>query len=323
MMVGDLPPVAPVADPLYDDVLSAAVSAFQARHGLAADGLVGRKTLAALDRTVQQRIDQIVVNLDRMRHLPRQWEARRIEVNIADATLTFFEDDQPALRSAVIVGAPHHQTPVLATRMTAVVANPTWTVPYSIASKEILPKVRRDPSYLMDRDMRIVGRQDDPFGFGVDWTGISSRTFPFTLQQGSGEVNALGSVKFAGANRFSIFLHDTPNRSLFARTDRALSHGCVRVKEVNALARAVFGSGDAGAAFEAALASGEKKWLPLAQPVPIYLKYQTVFVANGKPNFRADVYGRDALYEQRLLDEPSADLLGLADRLTDEKRQPG
>lgn len=324
MTVGDLPPVVPLDDPLYDDAVSTAVAAFQARHGLKIDGLVGRNTLAALDRTVEQRIRQIVVNLDRLRHLPREREKRRVEVNIANASLTYFEDDRPALRSAVIVGAPGNQTPVLATRMTAVVANPAWTIPFSIASKEILPKLQHDPFHLLDRNMRIVDRPEDPFGFGVDWNAMSARTFPFTLQQRPGPGNALGRVKFAGGNRFSIFLHDTPRRSLFGRADRMLSHGCIRVQAVDRLARAVFGRDGTPDAFEEALAEGtETTWFPLAQPVAIYLEYLTAFVENGATHFRADAYGRDALYAERLLDRHPSELLGAVEESSAEKSQQG
>src|SRR5216683_2758492 len=199
----------------FDAAVEAAVRRFQARHGIAADGAVGPDTFGALNVPAAARVEQIRANLERWRELPRSWPKTRIEVNVPAATLTVIEGGEPRLVMRAIVGAEDHPTPVMRAHMSAVLFNPAWTIPASIAKNEILPKARRDPKYL-ERNHYV-------------YRGAS-------LQQLPGAGNALGRVKFEMPNIYDIYLHDTPSRPLFRRVSRSLSHGCVRLENPRELA---------------------------------------------------------------------------------------
>ena len=272
--------------------LVAGLKRFQLRHGLATDGRAGKDTLAALNVSVEQRIAQIVANLERWRWLPRQFPERYIAVNAADATLDFIDGTNPPLRLRVVVGETKHPTPVLRASIVGVTFNPPWNVPHSIARKEILPKLRRNPGYLQEQNMVIRnGSLDDPFGLGVDWRKVHPERFPYTLQQRPGPLNALGAIKLELPNKFDVYLHDTPSKKLFARAQRFFSHGCIRVDQVGQLAQRLL-----PADFRAPEAAerGETVTVWLRQSMPVYLLYVTAFDAEGVPQFRRDIYGRDA-----------------------------
>lgn len=279
--------------------LPAAVMAFQARHGLSVDGRVGQATLAALNLPLAARARQIATNLKVWRGLPRQWPAAYVRVNAAAALLELVENGATAHRARVIVGDPGHPTPLLAAEINAVTFNPDWTVPRSISVREILPKLRRNPDYLQQNSMTIIGREDDPFGLQLDWKAYSANNFPFQLRQAAGPKNPLGVVKFEMPNAQSVFLHDTPNRGTFAKASRALSHGCVRVEDAHGFAVRLIGSPQVWLDGSLAHADAEGKTItvPLGRTVPVYLLYFTVFVADGTLNFRSDVYGRNKAEE--------------------------
>jgi murein L,D-transpeptidase YcbB/YkuD len=289
-----LPPDPPAAG-LYDAPLEAAVRRFQARHGLAVDGLVGPLTRRALDVPLAARIRQIELNLERWRWLPRDLGPRSVMVNAAAATLALVEASGVVLASRVVVGDPGHPTPVLAAEIRALVLNPAWTIPESIVAEEILPELRRHPRYLLDHDIVVLDRLDaDPHGLAVDWSGLPAGGPLPRLQQRPGPANPLGRIKFDLPNRADVFLHDTPATALFARPVRTRSHGCVRVERAVELATHLLAGQDLGDrdALERALAPGTTRWVPVA-PVPVYLLYWTAFVEDGILHFRDDVYGRD------------------------------
>jgi L,D-transpeptidase YcbB len=272
--------------------IEAALRRFQARHGLAADGRAGKKTLEALNVSAAQRVEQIVANLERMRWLPRQLPSRHIAVNVADARLALIEDGATTLELRTIVGTEKHPTPMLQAQVVAVTFNPAWNVPTSIARKEILPKLKRNPGYLRDNDMVIRnGSADDPSGLAVDWRTLAR--FPYLLQQRPGAKNALGATKIELPNRFDVYLHDTPAKALFARPERFFSHGCVRVENVRVLAERLLGAD--GIVVPANTDGPATVSVPLRRSVPVYLTYQTAFVdAQGAVQFRRDAYGHDA-----------------------------
>ncbi len=279
------------------DAVSNAVKHFQSLHGLAVDGRVGPATLAALNVSPAARAEQIAINLEYWRLLPRVWPKRYIAVNTAAARLELVNNGAPIYTSRVIVGDPIHPTPVMTANIAAVTFNPSWTIPRSIAVKEILPRLRRDPTYLERSNIEILDRSTDPFGLQLDWQTYSRTTFPFQLRQIPGPHNALGLVKFEMPNGFDVYLHDTPDRSLFEKPTRALSHGCIRVECANELAErlidnpAVWLESD----LSGALADGRTATVHLAQSLPVYLLYFTAYAdENGSMNFRPDVYGRDA-----------------------------
>ncbi|HTY67287.1 MAG TPA: L,D-transpeptidase family protein [Alphaproteobacteria bacterium] len=283
--------------------LSLAVRAFQTRHGLDADARIGQRTLAALNVDAEQRANQIAANLERWRHLPRQFGPRYIAVNLADQSLELVEEGTSTFHTRVIVGDTRHQSPMIRATVTGVTFNPPWNVPPSIAVREMLPRLKRDPHYLAANDIVIVGRgDDDPFGLRVDWRRMSGQNFPFRLQQRPGVKNSLGVLKLEMANPWNVYLHDTPVKQLFARAQRGFSHGCIRVQQPGELARRLLDDPAwDGDAIAQGIAAGDTHTVPLRRPVPVYLLYWTAFVdADGAVNFRDDLYGRDAPVELAL-----------------------
>jgi murein L,D-transpeptidase YcbB/YkuD len=281
----------PNADPV------AAVKRYQQRNGLPVDGRPGALTLEMLNASAAERVAQIVANLERWRWLPRTFEPRYIAVNVPDQSLNLIENGTVLLTSRVIVGRPQTPTPIFRAIAIAVTANPPWNVPRSIAVKEILPRLRREPNYLATQDMVLLnGPPDDPTGAHIDWRRMSADRFPFQIQQLPGDKNALGKLKLELPNRFSVYLHDTPGKAAFAREERALSHGCIRVQEILPLAVLAIG-GDLNSAQEnldGLIAAGGTVQIPVGEPVPVYVLYWTVMATeDGSVGFRRDLYGRD------------------------------
>lgn len=282
----------PDADPV------AAVKRYQQRSGLTADGRIGALTLEMLNVPAAERVAQIAANLERWRWVPRTFETRFIAVNVPDQSLQFIENRKPLLTSRVIVGRPQTPTPIFRAMAVAVTVNPPWNVPYSIAVKEILPRLRRAPNYLATEGMVLLnGPADDPTGTRIDWPRVSADRFPYQIQQLPADKNALGKLKLELPNRFSVYLHDTPGKAAFGRDQRALSHGCIRVQEIMQLAALVIG-GDTNAAREsldARIATGATVQTPLIEPLPVYVLYWTAVAAeDGSVGFRRDLYGRDS-----------------------------
>ncbi|TYO88460.1 L,D-transpeptidase family protein [Oceanicella actignis] len=319
-LMGDLAEPAPAEDPeLFDEALERALRAFQRRHGLNDDGVAGALSFEALGASAQDRMRQAAVNLERIRWRPRAPAPRRIEVNLADFRMTLFENGAPVHSARIVAGkAPRFRTPEFDDEMTHLVFNPIWNVPRSIAVKEILPKLREDPAYLERNGMRLVGRDGAPLPpeqMPADFSAFDADRFPFLVKQDPSEENALGRVKFMFPNRFSIYMHDTPAKRLFARDRRAYSHGCVRVEDPFALARRLLAPQypDVDERMARWLEAGREVYVTLRPPMPVHIGYRTVWVAaDGTPQFRADVYGRDArLYEalraQGLSDPPSGE----------------
>lgn len=273
---------------VYDDALVRAVTAFQASHGLDPDGVLGPATLAELNVPVEARLAQIRANMERRRWASRTEAPKRIEVNIADQSLVLFEGGRPTLTMRTVVGRPANRTPMFDDAIERVAFNPPWNVPRSIATKEILPKLAKDPGYLT-RNNFVVQPGPGP---------VSVR-----LQQRPGPESALGLYKFDLPNAFDVYLHDTPAKSLFARPQRAFSHGCIRVEKPAELARALLAGNPSWpeSAIQAALDSGKTTFAPLQAPVPVSIGYWTVFVdAWGAPQFRRDLYGWDAQLLDRI-----------------------
>ena len=296
---GDLE--SPDGDDLFDEELEAAVVRFQDRHGLEADGVVGRKTRAALDLPVGERSRQIVLNMERWRWMPRHKDSRYILVNMAGFEMRVIENDVPTLRMGVVVGRPYRRTPAFTEAMTHVVVNPYWHVPPSLAVRDLLPKIREDRGYLERQGIRVFSdwtenaRELD--GRAMDWSGVSGRRFPYKLRQDPGPHNALGRIKFMLPNRFNIYLHDTPHREHFELSVRAFSSGCIRLEEPLALADYVLGDvGWSPERIRKTVAGGKRRVVTLSRPIPVYLVYWTAWAEkDGTVHFRDDVYGRDKL----------------------------
>lgn len=281
---------------VLDEPVMAALKKFQLRYGLDPDGLVGARTVLVMNTSRATRIQQLLATLERMRSLPRDFPSTAIFVNAAANQAEMVEDGQPVFTARVIVGTPANPTPVVAARFSSLQLNPPWTVPHSIATKEILPHLQRDPGYLAKQNMVILNRDDDPQGLTLDWKRYSKNHFPFVLRQLAGPATALGLVVFEMPNKFDVYLHDTPDRRLFALGDRFFSHGCVRVENPRVLASYLLRNNPqwTAEALDAAIATGETQRIQLAKSVPIFLLYQTVFVGrDDQVHFRDDTYGRD------------------------------
>ena len=292
---------------LFDNKLEQAVRRFQTHHGLAVDGIVGRATLPALNVPVSQRIEQIRINLERLRWLPRQLSPKSIRVNIADFQLLAREYAETVLEMKIIVGKPYRQTPEFSEQMTYLVLNPSWYVPRRIALRDKLPLIEKDPTYLGRNGYVLYKRGAesqqviDPTT--VDWQNPKAKTFPYRLRQIPGANNALGRIKFMLPNRFNVYLHDTPDRELFTRTKRTFSSGCIRLARPLQLAVWVMqGNPDWDQqALEQAIAKGRERVVKLPQPIPVDMIYLTAWgSAEGSAQFREDIYRRDAKVAETL-----------------------
>ena len=294
---GDLPVETEADDPeQFDEPLEAAVRHFQLRHGLDVDGAIGRRTLAAMNVPVQARIDQLRVNLERVRWVFRDLEERFLLVNIARFHVLLIEQGRVVWRTRAVVGRPYRQTPVFKARMTYLEFNPTWTVPPTILRDDLLPEFRRDPEALQRRRMSVIdhqGRRVDPAG--IDWSAVTARTFPYMLRQEPGPENALGRVKFMYPNPYHVYMHDTPARELFARAERTFSSGCIRLEDPLGLARLLLaGTEWDEQAIERVLAGGRTRIVNLPQPIPVLTLYGTAVAEGGRIHFATDIYNRDA-----------------------------
>lgn len=268
-------PASQLARAEMDDELIEAVRRFQTRHGLLADGVVGSRTLAALNAPIERQIAQVRLNL--ARGTPDRSHLRRyVEVNVPGFELHVVERGRIVLRSRVIVGEKDNETPIFDDWIRTIEINPYWYVPTSIVP-ELLDKEASRPGYLA--------------GNGFTWRGASGQS----LVQKPGPSNALGRIKFLFPNHHAVYLHDTSQRGLFGRSQRSLSHGCVRVEKPNDLAMALIGDqGWTRSRLDAAYASQKTQRIELAEPVPIFLDYRTAFAdESGRLQLRPDLYGHD------------------------------
>jgi len=295
-VTGDLPTGARIDVSIYGGALESAVKNFQERHGLDVDGIVGAGTLRALNVPVENRIDQLRVNLERARWVMDGLEDDFVIVNIAGFRVYVFRDRKEVWSTRVMVGKTYRKTPVFRSTMKYVVFNPTWTVPYSIATKDKLPTIQRDPQYLASRNFIVKDRNGDVVdSTSVDWNSLSRRNFPYTLVQQPGTNNALGEIKFMFPNEHAVYLHDTPSKSLFSRSSRTFSSGCVRVEHPFKFAEVLLGPGGWDAErVQAERMRRETKSVFLSKPMPVLLLYWTTEVgADGQIRFYEDVYERD------------------------------
>ncbi len=310
MATGELSADQPVT-PVYDADLQAAVRLFQQRHGLTDDAELGRRSVAALDVSPRELAQQVVVNMERWRWLPPHLESNHIVVNVPAAWLEVVENGKAVLSMKTVVGDPKHPTPALHAQLRSLVINPTWHVPSSIATKEILPKLKKDPTYLLANDLEIVSSSFPPGspesqGIGIDWS--SRTTFPWSLRQSPGSDNALGHIKFNIPNQEDIYLHDTPNHHAFSRASRDLSHGCVRLENPDALALYLLRDKDwTQARLNQEVQQGDTHTVMISKAVPVWLFYWTMWVdTDGVLQIRDDIYDRDRRLEAALARPPSA-----------------
>jgi len=295
----------------FDDSLEQSVIAFQLRHGISADGTVGRTTRKALNVPLKQRIRQIELNLERLRWILGNIEDRFIIVNIADFRLYVIEGDLPVLSMKVVVGKPYLSTPIFTSKMTYIVINPSWNIPKSIALKEILPKVQRNPRYLAEQNIDVLqneGTHEKKIDLrNANWSRINSNISQYRFRQQPGPKNALGQLKFMFPNSFDVYLHDTPAKSLFSENIRTFSHGCIRIEKPVELAEYLLREDPRWTrdALIAAIDKGTEQVVTIPKPLNVHLLYLTAWVDNeGSVQFRNDIYGRDKRLEQALFKKP-------------------
>lgn len=296
---------------LFDEGLELALKRFQRRHGLREGGAMDSATRAELNVTAERRVEQLELNLERWRWLPQDLGRRHIIVNIAAFKLEVVEDEAVVLAMRVVVGRPYHNTPVFSDTMRYIVLNPYWEVPIKIAVQEMLPRIKRDPSYFAREKLRMFkgwgleAREVDPGT--VDWSKITPASFPFRLRQDPGALNSLGRVKFMFPNKFNVYLHDTPARLLFEKTERDFSHGCIRIQQPIELALYLLRQDPRWnrEALLRALDQAADHSVPLPEPIPIHLLYWTAWAeGDGTIQFRRDIYGHDALLSEALRAPP-------------------
>jgi len=286
---------------IYDSTLLEKVQEFQWQHGLKPDGVIGKLTLSALNTSWADRIKQIEVNMERWRWCHRQWPDHHLLINIPAYQLQAYKMDSLSFEQNVVVGSRFNRTPVFQDTITFVDFNPYWNLPFSIASKEILPKLKKNPHYLYHQNMHLFedGNKVDPYT--IDWSQVDRKTFPFKIRQLPGAKNALGRLKFLFPNKYSIYLHDTPSRRPFTETIRAFSHGCVRLKDPIRFAEyAMASSGYNGSKIRKTLDKKENKRVALTEGLPVYLLYFTTWVdSENNLRFQPDVYKRDRIMIER------------------------
>ncbi len=297
LAVGDLKVKEAENEKVFDTIVEAAVKKFQFRHKLTSDGVIGKGTVEQMRVPIEDRIDMLILNLERSRWVFHNPDPDFLIVNIAGFHVKRITNRQEVFDSRVIVGKYHKESPVFKGVMKYIVMNPTWTLPYSIATHETLPKLKKDPGYLAAKHMEVLDRNGTVLNpSNIDWNQYSRGNFPFTIRQKAGPWNALGEVKFMFPNKYAVYLHDTPSRGLFNRQDRAFSHGCIRTEDKWGLMMSLMDDPEVWNMdkINEILKSGKTTTITLPKPVNIYLIYLTAAVdQNNNLLFMKDVYKRD------------------------------
>jgi murein L,D-transpeptidase YcbB/YkuD len=300
LVTGDIPKGSDSRSTTFDESLKQSVAAFQARHELDADGIVGKQSIAAMNVPVEKRIDQLRVSLERLRWVNQEAAETLVAVNIASFRAYFYKDGEMKWSTRAMVGKTYRKTPVFRGDIRYMEFNPTWTIPPGILRNDTLPAIKRDPNYLASKNIRVIdrsGKTVDPAT--VDWNQYS-KGVPYTLRQDPGPHNSLGTVKFIFPNEHFVFLHDTPHRELFSRPDRAFSSGCIRIQDPLILAELLLDNDKYKKSdLEAIIASRQTQRINLENTVPVVIVYLTAGVdIDGNVMFYKDVYSRD----QKVLD---------------------
>lgn len=298
---GDLSPSAGISN-AFDTYVDAAVKRFQARHGLPADGVLGQYTYAAMNVSAQVRLGQLETNLTRLQAQAGTLGERYVNVNIPAAQVEAVENDRVVQRHTAIVGKVDRQSPLLSSKINEIVVNPYWNAPVSIVRKDIIPLMRKNPKYLTDNKIRLIapnGSEVDPMT--VDWSTEEAAKYLF--RQDPGAINAMASVKINFPSPDGVYMHDTPQQSMFNKLMRFDSSGCVRVQNVRDLVTWVLRDtpGWSRQHFEQTIKSGVNTPVPVTNPVPVYFTYVSAWsTGDGVVQFRDDIYGRDGVQELQI-----------------------
>jgi murein L,D-transpeptidase YcbB/YkuD len=296
----------------FDTCLEDAVKKFQKRHGLIEDGIVGKGTRRVLNYSVKSKIETVILNLNRIKWLPRNNDKRYLVANIPEYMLHYIEDNIEKKSIRVIVGDKKHHTPIFTEKVSYIVLNPYWKIPAGIVRREIIPAMIRNPHYLRRQglEIRTTWYEHSPkinpynlywpeYAYGYEYGRVK---FPYRIMQPPGPKNALGKIKFKFPNSFDVYLHDTPSRGLFKRTHRAFSHGCVRIAEPHSLLEtfASFNKNIDMKKSDLILKGKKKLQINIKNKIPIYLIYLTAGYnkKSGELEFRNDIYGYDKIQKK-------------------------
>ena len=302
---------------LFDNDLQQALEKFQVQYGLAADGILGPQTLQALNISAEQRVRQIVANMERWRWLPLDLGDRYILVNIAGFNLAVIERDKPVLNMRVVVGKTYRKTPVFSDKITYLVINPYWAVPDTIARKDILSKIKKEPNFLRSQKFRVFdgwgGNSKEIEPNTIDWNTVTAAKLSYRFTQDPGPQNALGRIKFMFPNQFNVYLHDTPSKELFGKSRRDFSSGCIRVEKPGELAEYLLSNHPEWSPekIRSALIAGDltPRTVKLSEPVNIHILYWTVWIGHDERiYFGPDIYDRDKALDAALQVLPPSSL---------------
>ncbi|MGR5237657.1 L,D-transpeptidase family protein [Vibrio alfacsensis] len=281
----------------YDENLELAVIEFQRIHGLKQDGVIGPNTMRWINFSPRQRLHSLALNAERS----RIWAKERdnvVFVNVPGYEVTYWHDGEPLFESKVVVGRKSRKTPIMTGTLDSVILNPTWNVPWKIMVKDIIPKVKRNPMYLVQNNIQIIRSWTsreiiDPTT--INWAAVNPRSFPYRMRQSSGANNALGLYKFNMPNPKAIYLHDTPSKSLFEKDRRAFSSGCVRVENADQLAELLFKTQglEERLAKKRESARRSNTSVPLGERIQVHIIYQTAWLEEGTLYYRDDIYQYD------------------------------
>jgi murein L,D-transpeptidase YcbB/YkuD len=295
----------------YDTELEKQLKNFQKGWGLNADGVIGKGTLLALNTRPEMLINRLKVNMERFRWLPLHEPRKYLMVNIASFDLVLIEGVDTLISMRAIVGKDYRETPVFNALMTYIVFGPSWTVPPTILKNDVIPELLKGPEYLKKKNMKLLRYDGSEIAYSeIDWTKISRNNFPYMVRQNPGPENALGKVKFMFPNSYNVYIHDTPSRGYFARDDRAMSSGCIRIEKPFELAELLLADSPEWPPekIHTAMQQNRGQTASLKTPVEVLLLYLTSWTGgNGRVQFRKDIYMWDELIVKALNQKPKTE----------------
>lgn len=307
-ITNDLTNITDMESNTYNPELASDIILFQDMHGLDTDGIIGKGTFHALNIPVEEKIQKIRVNMERARWIMHNLTEGYLLVNIARYDAFVYQKGKLKHSFNVMVGKTIHQTPVFKSKMKYLEFNPTWTVPTSITRNELVPKMKKDPEYLQKNNMVLLdGSGNIISASSIDFSTVSAKRFPYTVRQEPGPKNALGQVKFIFPNKYAVYLHDTQSKSLFSKSKRSFSHGCIRVQGPLDLAEVLLEDSNVNRKqIDKIIASKETKRIFLTEPLDVLLLYWTCGIWDeDKLFFIPDIYERDQKILNKLNSKPS------------------
>ena len=281
----------------FDEKIEEGLKKYQTSQGMESDGVIGSLVVSQLNKSPQNLIDLAAANLERLRWLPRiDWDQEMVLVNVANYQLDYLQQSDTLFSTKVIVGKDYSESPSFTAPMSYIVFSPYWNVPPSITNEEIIPAIKKDRSYLAQKNMELVDQSGELVNSNaVKWEQVENGELPYRIRQKPGGSNSLGLVKFMFPNPYNIYIHDTPNRNLFAKETRALSHGCIRIQYPDKFAKVLLDDSEwTDEKIQEAMSQKNEQTVKLEKSIPVVLLYLTFWAEdNGKFNYRPDIYGRD------------------------------